>query len=95
MDGFAPVTRERLSDALASRIGRSIQSGELRAGERLPAIAAMARAFRVGAPTVRQALTKLETMQLVDVRHGLGVYVRHPPSDVYRLLIDHGALGGD
>jgi GntR family transcriptional repressor for pyruvate dehydrogenase complex len=95
MDGFAPVTRQRLADALASRISRSIQSGELQPGERLPAIAVMARAFGVGAPTVRQALTKLEMMQLVDVRHGLGVYVRTPSSGIQRSLIDYAALGGD
>jgi DNA-binding FadR family transcriptional regulator len=55
----------------------------------------MARAFGVGAPTVRQALTKLEMMQLVDVRHGLGVYVRTPSSGIQRSLIDYAALGGD
>jgi DNA-binding FadR family transcriptional regulator len=55
----------------------------------------MARAFGVGAPTVRQALTKLEMMRLVDVRHGLGVYVLSPPAELHRLLIDRSALGGD
>jgi GntR family transcriptional repressor for pyruvate dehydrogenase complex len=95
MDGFAPVARQRLADALASRISRSIQSGDFQAGDRLPTIAVMARAFGVGAPTVRQALTKLEMMRLVDVRHGLGVYVLSPPAELHRLLIDRSALGGD
>jgi GntR family transcriptional repressor for pyruvate dehydrogenase complex len=35
----------------------------------------MARRFGVGPPTVREALKKLETLGVVDVRHGSGVYV--------------------
>jgi DNA-binding FadR family transcriptional regulator len=53
----------------------------------------MAREFRVGAPTVRQALTKLEMLGLVDVRHGLGVYVRDVPPQVQRMLIAYEATG--
>ena len=70
-----PVLKQSLSDGLAQRIRRSIQSGEYRKGDRLPAIMEMARNFGVGHPTVREALKKLETMGLVDIRHGSGVYV--------------------
>jgi GntR family transcriptional repressor for pyruvate dehydrogenase complex len=52
-----------------------IQSGEYGEGDRLPAILEMARRFGVGPPTVREALQKLETLGVVDVRHGSGVYV--------------------
>ena len=55
----------------------------------------MARAFRVGAPTVRQALTKLETLEIVEVRHGLGVYVRECPIVNQRMLIEQQAMTGD
>ncbi|HEY4305223.1 MAG TPA: GntR family transcriptional regulator [Gemmatimonadaceae bacterium] len=72
---FDPVTRERLSDRLASRIGRSIERGVYRAGDRLPSIDAMARAFRVAPGSVRVALMKLEMLRVIEVRHGLGVFV--------------------
>jgi GntR family transcriptional regulator, transcriptional repressor for pyruvate dehydrogenase complex len=52
-----------------------IRSGGFKPGNRLPAISAIARQFRVGAPTVREALAKLEITGIVDVRHGSGVYV--------------------
>src|SRR5256885_13526254 len=35
----------------------------------------MARRFGVGHPTVREALKSLETIGLVSIRHGSGVYV--------------------
>lgn len=74
-DAFAEVARHSLADTLAHRIRAMIQSGEYTDGDRLPAILEMARRFGVGPPTVREALKKLETLGVVDVRHGSGVYV--------------------
>jgi GntR family transcriptional repressor for pyruvate dehydrogenase complex len=92
-DDFSPILRERLTDNLADRLLDLIRTGAYRAGDRLPPIARMARAFRVGAPTVRQALTKLETLEVVEVRHGLGVYIRDCPVINQRMLIEHQATG--
>ena len=72
---FEPVPRQSLPDDLAQRIRGIIQAGEYRSGDRLPAIAQLARRFGVGSPTVREALKKLETVGVVDIRHGSGVYV--------------------
>jgi GntR family transcriptional regulator, transcriptional repressor for pyruvate dehydrogenase complex len=74
-EAYVPVLKQSLSDGLAQRIRRSIQLGEYSKGDRLPAIMEMARRFGVGHPTVREALKKLETMGVVDIRHGSGVYV--------------------
>ena len=72
---FAGVERDSLADTLARRIRAMIQSGDYDEGDRLPAILEMARRFGVGPPTVREAIKKLETLGVVDVRHGSGVYV--------------------
>ena len=74
-DAFAEMPRDSLADTLARRIRAMIQSGEYSTGDRLPAILEMARRFGVGPPTVREALKKLQTLGVVDVRHGSGVYV--------------------
>jgi GntR family transcriptional repressor for pyruvate dehydrogenase complex len=74
-DAFAPVLKQSLADRLAQRIQRSIQTGDYSQGDRLPAIMEMARRFGVGHPTVREALKKLETIGVVEIRHGSGVYV--------------------
>src|SRR2546422_3380011 len=52
-----------------------IQRGQYRVGDRLPSIMEMAKRFGVGHPTVREALKKLETIGVVEIRHGSGVYV--------------------
>jgi GntR family transcriptional repressor for pyruvate dehydrogenase complex len=74
-DAFGPVLKQSLSDKLAQRIRGMIQKGDYKRGDRLPPIMEMARRFGVGHPTIREALKKLETMGVVEIRHGSGVYV--------------------
>ncbi|NJD11643.1 MAG: FadR family transcriptional regulator [Gemmatimonadetes bacterium] len=74
-EAFRPVAKQSLSDRLARRIRKLIQSGNYQQGDRLPAIMEMARRFGVGHPTVREALKKLEAMGVVEIRHGAGVFV--------------------
>ena len=74
-DTLAPVTKQSLADRLAHEIRQLIQSGGYAVGDRLPTIMEMARQFKVGHPTVREALRKLETVGIVEIRHGSGVYV--------------------
>lgn len=74
-DVIRPVAKETLSDRLARQIRTLIQQGDYRQGDRLPTILEMARQFGVGHPTIREALKKLETMRVVEIRHGAGVYV--------------------
>ncbi len=74
-DNFSPVARQSLPDKLARQIRDAIQAGAYKEGDRLPSIGELAQTFGVAPPTVREALTRLETLGLVEVRHGVGVYV--------------------
>ena len=71
----APLLRSKLPNDLADQIKLMIQRDGYGAGDRLPSIAALARDFEVGAPTVREALNRLEMAGTVSIRHGSGVYV--------------------
>ncbi len=75
-DVFEPVAKQSLTDRLALRIREQIRTGGRGEGDRLPAIVEMARQFGVGQPTIREALKKLQTMGVVEIRHGSGVYVK-------------------
>lgn len=79
---LSPVVRQNLSDEIAQRIAQLIQTQEYEPGSRLPAITDMARQFGVGSPTLREALKKLETVGVVDIRHGSGVYVGRSPDSL-------------
>jgi GntR family transcriptional repressor for pyruvate dehydrogenase complex len=80
-----PVSKQSLSDRLAHRIRELIRQGDYGRGDRLPSIMEMARSFGVGHPTVREALTKLEAVGVVEIRHGSGVFVSRDDDGVLLL----------
>src|SRR5690349_40972 len=61
--------------AIAQALRGSIVRGEMKAGEQLPPISALARCFGTTAITVRRALRLLEEQGLVRVEHGNGTFV--------------------
>ena len=72
---FEPVLNRACRTDWRGGFAAMIQNGNYRRGDRLPPIMEMARQFGVGHPTVREALKKLETVGVVEIRHGSGVYV--------------------
>lgn len=88
---FQSLDRQSLSDEIADRITRMIETGGFKASDRLPAISEMARRFGVGPATLREALKKLETVGVVDIRHGSGVYIGRTPDS---FLISNPVFGG-
>lgn len=70
-----PVRRRTLVEDVVERLQLLIAERGCKAGDRLPAIAALAREFRVGAPTVREALQRMAIGGVVTIRHGSGVFV--------------------
>ncbi|MEL6795145.1 MAG: GntR family transcriptional regulator, partial [Pseudomonadota bacterium] len=80
---------------IAADLKRSIMSGELMRDEKLPAERELADANGVARGTVRAALRKLADDELIEIRHGSGVYVRwENPNPVQALMeaVDDGDL---
>jgi DNA-binding transcriptional MocR family regulator len=65
-----------LYEDLACRFARSIETGALRAGDRLPSVRALRAQERVSTATVMQALAKLESLGLAESRPRSGYFVR-------------------
>src|SRR5579875_1641754 len=77
-----PVRRSRLYEQVVERLRRHIDVEGLRPGDRLLSEREMAERLGVSRTSVRQALTALEVMGLVEIRHGDGVFLTHPPEVV-------------
>jgi GntR family transcriptional repressor for pyruvate dehydrogenase complex len=71
-----PLGSGRRSDQVFERLRIRILSGELGAGERLPNERDLAQALGVNRASVREAVKRLEFLELVDVVHGQGTFVR-------------------
>ncbi len=70
------IQRTRVSDAVTEQILALISSGELRAGDKLPSEAELMRQTGAGRPSLRSALHTLEAMRLIEIRQGVGAFVR-------------------
>ncbi|WP_181699441.1 FCD domain-containing protein [Chthonobacter albigriseus] len=81
---FREVKENRTADAVVAQIEALILDGVLRPGDRLPAERELAKSFDVSRPTLRDALTDLETRGLVATRHGGGTFIADVIGEVFR-----------
>jgi GntR family transcriptional repressor for pyruvate dehydrogenase complex len=79
------LPRKRLIDRASEAIKTHILGNGLKGGDRLPSEADLARTFGVSRNVVRQAVSSLETLGIVRVAHGRGIYVADVvDTDVFR-----------
>src|SRR5262245_57044277 len=69
--GFAPKYIR-----VADELRREIREGVYAPGDRLPAETALVDRFRLGLPTIRQALGVLRAEGLIESIHGVGTFVK-------------------
>jgi GntR family transcriptional regulator, transcriptional repressor for pyruvate dehydrogenase complex len=72
---FAPLPRRRATTDAIAAIQEQIRGGQLAPGQRLPSERALSEALGVSRPTVREAVQSLAAMNILDVRHGAGIFV--------------------
>ena len=74
---FTPVSSgARLSDQVAAQLMAEIEQGRLAPGAKLPTEANLAEQFQVSRTVVREAVSRLKSLGLVDSRQGSGVFVK-------------------
>ncbi|MEN6472712.1 MAG: FadR/GntR family transcriptional regulator [Syntrophaceae bacterium] len=72
-----PLTRSRLHEEIVTIIQKQIMNGTIAPGAKLPPERDLAETFSVNRATVREALRKLENLELLEIRHGDGVYAKN------------------
>lgn len=71
-----PVKSIRLYSKVVDQLKNLISKGEIKPGQRLPSERELASMFKIGRPSVREALRVLEAIGYIEVRLGLGVFIR-------------------
>ena len=90
-----PLHKTRLHEGIVMQIQNKILTGEYRVGDRLPPERDLAANLDVNRSTLREALKKLEMLELVEIRHGDGVYVKnYLESGSLELLLPLMTAGG-
>lgn len=70
-------------EQIADQIKSSIMSGELRAGEAIPSIRAMAKSLHISVLTVQKAYDKLQAEGFIETTAGKGCFVSAQDQDFY------------
>lgn len=71
----ATVRGYRVYHSIFEELQQRIRQGDWLPGDRLPSIAQLAKELHVGAGTIREALRSLQSIGLIKIEHGSGVYV--------------------
>ncbi|MGA3281798.1 MAG: FadR/GntR family transcriptional regulator [Smithella sp.] len=72
-----PIIRSRLHEEIVTIIQKQIMNGAIPPGSKLPPEREMAQTLNVNRATVREALSKLENLDLIEIRHGDGLYAKN------------------
>ena len=79
---YASDTNQRdnspVPHAVAARLQRAISDGSLAIGSQLPSQRELSEQFGVSRASLREAISMLATLGLVDIKPGLGVFVTDP-----------------
>ncbi|HEX7300369.1 MAG TPA: FadR/GntR family transcriptional regulator [Solirubrobacteraceae bacterium] len=72
---FAPIERTPLYKQILERIQQLVESGDIVPGDQLPSERELAAQLGVSRTSLRQALTALKALGMVEIRHGAGAYL--------------------
>jgi DNA-binding FadR family transcriptional regulator len=82
-DHLSGSRRELLHTSTQDKVKRFIIENGYRAGDPLPPEAELARQIGVSRPSLREALRALQTIGVVEARHGVGTFVGHFSFDAF------------
>jgi GntR family transcriptional repressor for pyruvate dehydrogenase complex len=85
---YTPIQSGRLYEKIVEQIEQRILSGELKAGDRLPAERELCEQFGVSRTAVREAVRALNEKGLVDVQPGRGTFITNGSSRAMRYSLD-------
>ena len=75
-DLFTPIQNTKISERIIKQFEELIHDCKLKPGDRLPSERELTNLFKVGRPTIREALRSLELIGLIEVKQGRGSFVK-------------------
>lgn len=79
----------KLTESIIEAIVEYASSSNLKVGDRLPSERELASALRVSRPLLREALRKMESLNLVEVLPGRGIFIKTPLKNNMSYLVLH------
>lgn len=73
---YKKIKPKKIYEQVAETIYDMIRSGKLKPGEKLESVQQLAEHFQVGRSAIREALTSLKAMGLIEIRQGEGTFIK-------------------
>ncbi|KPN14626.1 GntR family transcriptional regulator [Bacillus australimaris] len=73
---YKQIKTKKIYEEIADALVESIRTGELLPGEKLDSVQALSENFQVSRSAVREALSALKAMGLIEMKQGEGTYVK-------------------
>lgn len=70
------VKSKKIYEIVAEQLTDMIKQGEFKPGERLPSVQQLSEDFDVGRSAIREALSALKAMGMIEIRQGEGTFVK-------------------
>lgn len=71
-----PIKTQKIYEQIVDQISQLVIDGHLKPGDRLPSERELVDRFQVSRSSIREAISALELMGLIEVRSGEGMYIR-------------------
>ena len=84
-----PINRVKLTESIMEAIVEYSSSNNLKVGDRLPSERELSSALKVSRPLLREALRKMESLNLVEVLPGKGIFIKAPLKNNMSYLVLH------
>lgn len=72
---YKKIKPKKIYEVVAETLHEMIRKGELKPGERMDSVQQLAENFQVGRSAIREALSALRAMGLVEMRQGEGTFI--------------------
>lgn len=78
---YKKIKPKKIYEEVAEAIYEMIRTGQVKPGEKLDSVQQLAENFQVGRSAIREALTSLRAMGLIEMKQGEGTYVNEFETD--------------
>jgi GntR family transcriptional regulator, transcriptional repressor for pyruvate dehydrogenase complex len=89
---YKKIKTKKIYEEVAETLYDMIKNGILKPGEKLNSVEQLAINFQVGRSAIREALTTLKAMGLIEMRQGEGTYIREFEPDQFTFPFSTGIL---
>jgi GntR family transcriptional regulator, transcriptional repressor for pyruvate dehydrogenase complex len=89
---YKQIKPKKIYEEVAEALLSMIKSGHLKPGDKLDSVQQLAENFQVGRSAIREALSALRAMGLIEMKQGEGTYVRQFDAELISLPVTAAVL---